>query len=195
MSGKRRANTDLNQDNWECEDEPEDAGTFKRASSDEMKKRVFKIAKRRRPVSSHADDGDATKKSVFASFVAFSKTSEVPKEAFSFLTNITSNKNSCGYSEGSGESVEYSEKNNVDNLVVEKSEIPIGNEVKDDSKLSCSIKTDLSNSSNNTGSISDLSELSDLSGMPVLKQKHPDVQKTDSINKNDSDNEGEEIND
>lgn len=44
---KRNANTDLNHDNWDQEDESEEAGTFATASQDVLKDRVIKKAKRR----------------------------------------------------------------------------------------------------------------------------------------------------
>lgn len=49
MSGKRTAASDLNADNWNQEDEPEEAGTFKKASEDVLSKRVVKAARRRLP--------------------------------------------------------------------------------------------------------------------------------------------------
>ena len=47
MSGKRPASTDLNHDNWDDEERPEEAGTFKKATDDVMEKRIVKKAKRR----------------------------------------------------------------------------------------------------------------------------------------------------
>lgn len=47
MAGKRPASTDLNHDNWDDEERPEEAGTFKKATDDVMEKRVVKKAKRR----------------------------------------------------------------------------------------------------------------------------------------------------
>lgn len=47
MAGKRRADNDLNHENWDRDDEPEDSGTFKRASTEALKNRVIKTAKRR----------------------------------------------------------------------------------------------------------------------------------------------------
>lgn len=49
MANKRSATTELNHDNWNEENEPEDAGTFAKASSDVIEKRVIKAAKRRLP--------------------------------------------------------------------------------------------------------------------------------------------------
>lgn len=47
MAGKRAASTDLNHDNWDEEEKPEEAGTFKKASDDVLEKRIVKKAKRR----------------------------------------------------------------------------------------------------------------------------------------------------
>ena len=47
MASKRIANSDLNSDNWNDEDEPEDPGTFKKAADEVLNKRVVKTAKRR----------------------------------------------------------------------------------------------------------------------------------------------------
>lgn len=47
MAGKRPATTDLNHDNWDDEEKPEEAGTFKKAPDDVMEKRIVKKAKRR----------------------------------------------------------------------------------------------------------------------------------------------------
>lgn len=55
MAGKRNATSELNHDNWE-EYEPEEAGTFKRASQDVLRGRVIKTAKRRNPISSDVSD-------------------------------------------------------------------------------------------------------------------------------------------
>jgi nuclear pore complex protein Nup50 len=47
MSGKRSATSDLNHDNWDNEEEPEEAGQFKKAPADALKDRVIRKAKRR----------------------------------------------------------------------------------------------------------------------------------------------------
>lgn len=49
MAGKRSATTELNHDNWNEDNEPEEAGTFAKASSDILEKRIIKAAKRRLP--------------------------------------------------------------------------------------------------------------------------------------------------
>ncbi|XP_001605201.1 nuclear pore complex protein Nup50 [Nasonia vitripennis] len=66
MAGKRTATSDLNADNWNQEDEPEEAGTFKKASEDVLSKRVVKAARRRLPQS-----GDESTKSAFGGFTGF----------------------------------------------------------------------------------------------------------------------------
>lgn len=70
---KRTATSDLNHENWDREDEPEDAGTFKKAADDVLKTRVIKTARRRNPVAMSNDDGE--KKNIFASFSGFAKSS------------------------------------------------------------------------------------------------------------------------
>lgn len=47
MAGKRTADSDLNHLNWDRDDEPEEAGSFSKASEDVLKRRVIKVAKRR----------------------------------------------------------------------------------------------------------------------------------------------------
>jgi nuclear pore complex protein Nup50 len=49
MANKRNATSDLNADNWNQEEEPEEAGTFIKASDDILNKRVVKTARRRLP--------------------------------------------------------------------------------------------------------------------------------------------------
>ena len=44
---KRNANTELNHDNWNDEQEPEEAGVFAKADNDTIKGRIIKKAKRR----------------------------------------------------------------------------------------------------------------------------------------------------
>jgi nuclear pore complex protein Nup50 len=46
-SSKRSAGRELNHDNWNDEEEGEDVGEFKKASEDELQRRVRKVAKRR----------------------------------------------------------------------------------------------------------------------------------------------------
>lgn len=46
MASKRTATTELNHDNWNEEQEPEEAGTFARATNDILRKRVVKTARR-----------------------------------------------------------------------------------------------------------------------------------------------------
>ncbi|KAJ8973864.1 hypothetical protein NQ317_016876 [Molorchus minor] len=98
--GKRSATSDLNHDNWDRDEEPEDAGTFQRASEHSLKQRIIKTARRRNPISSVRSDADA--KSAFTSFTAFSKTPVPTSSAFSFLSNI---KNQTGKSETNGTSL------------------------------------------------------------------------------------------
>lgn len=84
MSMKRIAGSDLNQDNWNEEEEPEEVGSFKLASDEEMKSRVIRTAKRR--LKGDAIDGEPPKPSIFSSFTGFSKTNDTAKTTpiFSF---------------------------------------------------------------------------------------------------------------
>lgn len=50
MAGKRSATSDLNHDNWNQEEEPEERGSFQKASEDALKNRVIKTARRRNPI-------------------------------------------------------------------------------------------------------------------------------------------------
>lgn len=89
MSGKRRAETQLNSDNWDEEDEAEDVGEFKKASEETLKARVIKTAKRRiTNVGSDKDD-----KSIFSGFTGFA-TNRESKSSFSFLSNDLKRTNS-----------------------------------------------------------------------------------------------------
>lgn len=67
MSKKRIADKQLTDRNWLDEEEPEEAGEFKRADDEVVKKRVIKTAKRRLPPGSGADE----KPSLFSGFAGF----------------------------------------------------------------------------------------------------------------------------
>jgi len=77
---KRDAGNELNHDNWEDEEEPEEAGEFKKASKEAMKGRVVKVAKRRNLTEDQ-------KKNIFAGFGGFTSSNKSAEEAFSFLGN------------------------------------------------------------------------------------------------------------
>lgn len=80
---KRGALTDLNHDNWDQEEPDEERGSFKRATDDELKKRVIKKAVRRTTTGS---DGNGP--AVFGNFTAFGKVEAKPATAaFSFLNS------------------------------------------------------------------------------------------------------------
>ncbi|CAG9762074.1 unnamed protein product [Ceutorhynchus assimilis] len=85
MAGKRSATSDLNHDNWNQEDEPEERGTFQKASDVALKTRIMKTAKRRNPIRSEDTDGD--KKSAFVGFTAFG--SKPASADFSFLKEVS----------------------------------------------------------------------------------------------------------
>ncbi|XP_012224425.1 nuclear pore complex protein Nup50 [Linepithema humile] len=88
MASKRSATTELNHDNWNEENEPEEAGTFAKASSDILEKRIIKAAKRRLPPMRDGTDS----KSAFGTFAGF-KTTPVTNppvsSLFSFLANTS----------------------------------------------------------------------------------------------------------
>ncbi|KAK9297889.1 hypothetical protein QLX08_008550 [Tetragonisca angustula] len=88
MAGKRPASTDLNHDNWDDEERPEEAGTFKKATDDVMEKRIVKKAKRR------LQNSDDTTRSAFGTFRGF-KTTSTHASPFSFLAsgNISTSTN------------------------------------------------------------------------------------------------------
>jgi len=77
---KRDAGNELNHDNWEDEEEPEEAGEFKKASEEALKGRVFKKGKRRNLTEDQ-------KKNIFAGFGGFTSSNKSAEEAFSFLGN------------------------------------------------------------------------------------------------------------
>lgn len=87
---KRTASTELNHDNWCDEEEPEKAGTFKRASAEALKERTIRTARRRGVTSTestetNSDDQGGTK-SIFAGFGGFKKAEpSSAKAVFSFL--------------------------------------------------------------------------------------------------------------
>lgn len=69
---KRTASNELNYDNWCDEEEPEEAGTFKRASADDMKRRQIKTARRRGPApSSDNPSKDPEEQVLFARYHVF----------------------------------------------------------------------------------------------------------------------------
>jgi len=79
---KRGASRELNHDNWNEEEEPEEAGNWKPASSQAIQGRVIKQARRRL-----ADSQDEDKPKAFAGFSGFSKKKEAPASGlFSFLS-------------------------------------------------------------------------------------------------------------
>jgi len=75
---KRDAGNELNHDNWEDEEEPEEAGEFKKASEETMKGRKFLKPKRRNLTEDQ-------KKNIFAGFGGFTSGNKGAEEAFSFL--------------------------------------------------------------------------------------------------------------
>lgn len=90
MSAKRRADDDLNHENWDTELKKEIAGQFKKAPSDIIQKRVIRTAKRRGSGSPASfTDTQEPAKNLFSSFGGFktnsSNTEKDLKSTFSFL--------------------------------------------------------------------------------------------------------------
>lgn len=84
MSTKRVANSKLDHENWDQEEEAEEAGTFKRAAAEELKTRVIKTARR-----SRAGGDEDGKKSAFSGFSGFGVSKpDSTASAFSFLAKI-----------------------------------------------------------------------------------------------------------
>ncbi|XP_029165465.1 nuclear pore complex protein Nup50 [Nylanderia fulva] len=83
MASKRSATTELNHDNWNEENEPEEAGTFAKAASDVLEKRVMKTARR------HFPSRDGAMKSAFGTFAGFKTTSATSSSPFGFLANVS----------------------------------------------------------------------------------------------------------
>ncbi|XP_017126356.1 nuclear pore complex protein Nup50 [Drosophila elegans] len=96
MAGKRQATSNLNHDNWDQEEEPEERGTFRTASEQELKTRVIKKARRKIAGGSAAAGEDAAgeapsePKSVFSGFSGFGKpaATAAASSPFSFLANL-----------------------------------------------------------------------------------------------------------
>lgn len=90
--GKRSAGRELNHDNWNDEEEGEEAGEFKKATDDELQRRVRKVAKRR--VGGDNETPAANPFSGFGGFKAgagFSTSSPAPNVSpFGFLSKIPS---------------------------------------------------------------------------------------------------------
>ncbi|XP_017061328.1 nuclear pore complex protein Nup50 [Drosophila ficusphila] len=99
MAGKRLATSNLNHENWDQEEEPEERGTFRTATEEELKTRVIKKARRKVAGGTSAsiaasEDGPnepATEpKSVFSGFSGFGKpvAGAAASSPFSFLANL-----------------------------------------------------------------------------------------------------------
>lgn len=95
MSSKRGAGSDLNHENWNDEDDVEEVGEFKKASTDELKRRTIKVAKRRGKIGGGSDSTDTSdtagdklaSSSVFSGFGGFGKFDSKPSSSpFSFLS-------------------------------------------------------------------------------------------------------------
>lgn len=85
---KRGAIKELNHDNWEDEDEPEDMGVFRQASSDQLAGRQIKKARRRGGVTENTSGSGLFKG--LTSFTAFGGNKDSTSQpSFSFLNKDT----------------------------------------------------------------------------------------------------------
>lgn len=124
-TAKRSAVSELNHDNWNEEEEGEEAGEFKKASEDELQRRVRKVARRSRT----SDSGGAPVSNPFSGFGGFkastatvSPTPATNSSPFSFLAKIPSAVSSTpktnGTSEKPASQVEYLSKIKALNIAV-----------------------------------------------------------------------------
>lgn len=91
-SSKRSAISELNHDNWNDEDEGEEVGEFKKATEDELQKRVRKVAKRR-TIGDSENNPIANPFSGFGGFNTKGITTSTPavnSSPFGFLAKIPS---------------------------------------------------------------------------------------------------------
>lgn len=93
-SGKRTAGRELNHDNWNDEEEGEEVGEFRKATEDEIQKRVRKVAKRRIVQEDSENAPNANPFSAFGGFGAskgpITSTPAPAVSSFSFLSKIAS---------------------------------------------------------------------------------------------------------
>lgn len=93
MAGKRQATSNLNHENWDQEEEPEERGTFRKATEDELKNRVIKKARRKVATGNSGVDAtdDGAPKSVFSGFAGFGKSTNATAAGspFSFLSKVS----------------------------------------------------------------------------------------------------------
>lgn len=95
---KRGAQSDLNHENWNEEEESEEVGKFSQAPEEELKKRVFKTARRRGVTASNTGETE-TGSGIFSGFKGFSAVTSTPAAGatakapaaslMSFLTNFS----------------------------------------------------------------------------------------------------------
>lgn len=116
MSFKRIANTELNHDNWNDEQQSEEAGEFKKAPEDVLNSRVKKVAKRR--INESDSSGQAI--NPFGGFGGFGTATSTPSP-FSFLSklpaanNNSTNNNNSNNTKTNGESKKNDEANKSNN--------------------------------------------------------------------------------
>lgn len=91
-SSKRAAGRELNHDNWNDEEEGEDVGEFKKATEDELQRRVRKVAKRRNVGGDSENSAPANPFSGFGGFKSgFATSTPAPNASpFGFLAKLPS---------------------------------------------------------------------------------------------------------
>lgn len=90
---KRGAASELTHDNWNEEDEPEEAGTFRKASAESMATRKIKTAKRRDASGSAAGGGTSIFKEM-SGFANFGAKTDNSAPSFSFFNKDSSKSSS-----------------------------------------------------------------------------------------------------
>ncbi|XP_015172653.1 PREDICTED: nuclear pore complex protein Nup50 [Polistes dominula] len=131
MATKRTATTELNHENWNEENEPEEAGTFTKASDEVLQKRVIKAARRR------LNSKDEAGKSAFGGFTGFkTATTTSSSSPFSFLasTSNTLQSISSSTSNSNSESNKNSENGTSKTESTQQVKSPLAEKDKDQSE-------------------------------------------------------------
>lgn len=123
-SSKRSAGSDLNHDNWNDDQEAEDAGEFRKATDDELQRRIRKVARRRiTPGDSSDAPPNANPFSGFGGFKANTGFgSSMPASGasgFGFLAKLSAATPIIPKTNGTSTSTEASTKTDKDNIQIE----------------------------------------------------------------------------
>ncbi|XP_068143659.1 nuclear pore complex protein Nup50 [Drosophila tropicalis] len=95
MSAKRQATSNLNHENWDQEEEPEQRGTFKTATQEELNLRVMKKA-RRKVAGAGKDETASETKNVFSGFSGFGKPAASSSSPYAFLSKLPTSTSEVG---------------------------------------------------------------------------------------------------